>query len=58
MKQTKSKMISPAKWYYPDAYPETNQRFKMELFVNMNNGFHPLSIFTKSFISGVWLDSD
>ena len=33
---------------YPEVYSEHCQRYKMELFAKILNGFHPLIILTKS----------
>ena len=39
-------------------YSKPNQTSKMEFFAKINNGFHPLTIFTKNSILDVWLGSE
>ena len=43
---------------YTEVHSEPCQTSKMELFVKIINGFYPLTIFTKSSISGVWQSSE
>ena len=45
--QTSKKLISN-KYLVPKVYSEPYQRFKMELFAKIVNGFHPLTISNKA----------
>ena len=45
--QTSKKLISN-KYLVPKVYSEPYQRFKMELFAKLVNGFHPLTISNKA----------
>ena len=40
-------------WSVTEAYSEPCQTYKMKRFVEIVNGFHPLSIFSKRFISQI-----
>ena len=45
-------------WYFPEAYLEAYQTYKMEFFTKIVNGFQLLTVFGKSFILDVLMDSE
>ena len=45
-------------WHNSKEYLESCQTSKMELFAKIVNGFLPLTILAKNFMSGAWLGSE